>query len=797
MVLEAGAAAIFLLRTTLASSGLSMARLASLIVLGAFLLVGLTWVYRPPTWTDKPIAAIAMSSAGILAIVLAAALFLLRYLEPERLLPYYQRLGLLLGFLLLVATQSFLFLAATRYETGRRAFPYLKPLLATAGIATAMLLLLLIIVSVTRVGLTPDSAYWGETGVPIFGWQLALAILGGSVAALISRRFRQRRALDVVVGIALWALSLVIWLGVPNDVLQNSFYAPIRPPSLQPFPNSDAGYYDSMAQSLLIGYPYQGEIPSRPLYIVTLAALHDLVGERYDLIIVGQTLILALIPVLLYTLGVQLQSRAAGVIAALAAIAREWTTLLVSSDTRVSNTKMLLVDLPTLLLVLAACFFTIRWLRRRTAHHAIVAGGISGMLLLLRTQAAFLIPVAILLAFVVLGGRRRAAYVQVGSFLAAVALTILPWLMHNYVTSGEFSLEAAFQYRIIASQYQYTGNLDIGNVNLQGKNLGGILLEFALADPRFVLGFIANHAMATQIGGILALPLIHEYNGLLADVNLYWMDWNGRLGAANVGLIVLYLSLIGLGMGAAWVRLRWVGIVPLAFSLAYSVANGVARFSGWRYDLPADWVAYFYLAVGIAALVSILTNAFVQVDAQAHPPVEGNIRRATTIWPILALLTAFSLIGFSPWLAELLAGPPRYADVDATALATRLATAVPLSELEIPATAIAAFRESPGAVLETGRVLYPRFFIRGNGLASAHPWPAYAPRDFPRLGFLLLNESRHDVVLPTREVPRDFQHAADAIVLGCLVDDHIDARLVLIEDTGILYQGTSLNDPCP
>jgi hypothetical protein len=53
----------------------------------------------------------------------------------------------------------------------------------------------------------------------------------------------------------------------------------------------------------------------------------------------------------------KLHSRLAGLTVALLAIFREWTNLLVSSDTRVSNTKTLLVDMPTLLLVLLACLF--------------------------------------------------------------------------------------------------------------------------------------------------------------------------------------------------------------------------------------------------------------------------------------------------------------------------------------------------------------------------------------------------------------------------------------------------------
>ena len=105
-------------------------------------------------------------------------------------------------------------------------------------------------------------------------------------------------------------------------------------------------------------------------------------------------------------------------------------------------------------------------------------------------------------------------------------------------------------------------------------------------------------------------------------------------------------------------------------------------------------------------------------------------------------------------------------------------------------------RLDPSTVLEVGRVLYPRYFSRGMGLASAHPWPAYAPRDFPRLGFLLLNESREDVLLPTREIPAGLDHASDAIVLGCRRGDYIEARLVLVPDTDVVIQAASLLDPC-
>lgn len=795
--LEATAAVAVLFSIPREGAGFSVGRAAILAMLVAVLLLATLWAVRPPLFLVRSAGLAAIVASGTLAALVGVCLFLLRYLKPDVLLPFYQRLGVPLWLVLALSVQIFGILLVQRFgihPDGPAAF---STWWRRAGIALTVLLAALAIVSRTRLGLMPDAAYWGEPGVPILGWQLALAVLAGLGVLLLALRWSGQKRLDLAIGMGIWLLAVVAWLSVPLEVLQNSFYAPIRPPSGQPFPNSDAGYYDSMAQSILIGHAYQGEIPSRPLYVVGLAALHALLGERYDLIIAGQTLILALIPVLLFGLGRALHSRPAGAIAALAAIGREYTSLLVSSATRVSNTKMLLTDLPTLFAMLACCVLCLHWLAEKKARWAALAGGMFGLLLLLRVQALLVLPGVIGLALLTFGPRtRRSAIAQVGLFLAAAALAILPWLVHNYRITGGVSLDAPFQLRIIASQYRYTGNLDIANVDLEGKSILAVLSAFAARDPGFVLGFIANHALATQVGAMLALPLFHDYRGLLADVYPYWANWAGWLSLPNMILTVGYLVLIAIGLASAWDRHRWAGLMPLSFSFGYSLANGVARFSGWRYDLPADWIAYFYLSIGVAELllvvVGLLGGRRDLLQSARHPAASSPEG-----WrPLIAILAFFVLAGAMPWLAEL-ASAPRYADTTEVELAEQLEVDPAVRALGIDRATIRGALESPGTVLQVGRVLYPRFFSRGTGLASAHPWPAYAPREFPRLGFLLLNETRHDVLLPVRKVPLDLPHGADAILLGCQAADYIEARIVLIPSAQVAVKGAPVSEPCP
>lgn len=752
-----------------------------------------------PRWFESLAAASALLATGA-----GLGSFWMRWYDPDRLRPFFERAWPLLAFLLVVGVQTALWLLILRFGVRRVDFPARKPAL----VAFALLMLTFGFVALTRLGITPDKAYWGEPGAPIQAWQLGLALLGGVLFATLGLLppfwglpfFERRpRLLDFLLPLFVWALAVGIWLSVPNTALKNSFYFPIDPPANTPFPYSDSGYYDYMAHSLLIGTDYTGEIPTRPLYIVFLAILHRLFGERYDLIILGQTLTLAFIPVVFYALGKAIHSRLAGLMIALLAIFREWTSLLVSSQTRVSNTKTLLVDLPTLLLILLACLLAFRWLERKGRLRAFIAGGVFGVLLLLRTQSMLILPVLFLVAFLALRrekerppskpttGRpactgRRYVLSALLFFLLGLAVSITPWLTHNYLHSGHFSFDTSFEYQVIASQYTYDGLLNYSNTDVQGKSLMGILLSFFLSDPAFVIGFILNHFLATEIGALLALPLIAPFYGLRAPVNVYWTAFDGSLGFQNILLLIGYLVVIAIGLGAAWKRWRWTGLTPLAFSLGYALANGIGRFSGWRYDLPADWIAYFYFGIGVAEILMFVSWVFGASKRQTplpQPAVERPLH-----FVVYAL--GFALLGALPWMAKSL-NTPRYPDLSPTAIQQRMGQLPEVQALGVSEGDLQQFAGQPEAIALIGRSLYPRAFPRGAGLSSANPWQAYAIRDYPRLGFLLLNESVREIVLPIKHSQVTNIHAMDALVLGCERGAYVEARLVAFPNDGLAY----------
>ena len=771
----------------------SPARLA-LIASVVFLIAVWTILgFRPPHSLTRWVKPGFIAVTALLSLTFGLLLFLLRYLDPDAFLPLFQRLSPLLWYLLALSVQSTFLLLTLKNGFHPAIFKDRKKTIQTALAAFSILLFILFLVSFTKLGITKDDAYWGEPGVSILGWQFGLAILIGAIILAYQSLITNypispnSRLLDLLLPLSVWLTASVLWLSVPISSLRNSFYAPITPPYTTPFPYSDAGFYDYLSQSLLIGTDFFGGIPPRPLYVTFLAVLHFLFGQDYVIIIAAQTLVLALFPVVLYLLAAKIHSRAAGVTVALLAIFRELTTLWISSNTRTASTKMFVSDFSTALGIAFTCLVAVWWLERRDTKSTMIAGGVFGILLLLRTQSLIILPVLFLLAFFVYQKQMKGWLGGGITFGLVMAVTITPWLIHNYAITGQLAFDDPAQMAVIYSQYSFDENLDISKFDFGSESLGSRLISFTLANPSVVGGFIANHFLNTQIGGLLTLPLIESFDGLLAPVNLYWVTWDGTLTWYNLALVIFYIFVIAVGFGAAWNRLKWIGLVPLAFNLGYALANGISRFSSWRYNLPVDWVAYFYFGIGAIEVLSWIVSLFgarsPELDQGRKTEMQGNTIPA----PSGLILLGFVFLGSLPWMATGLA-QPRYTSTNGALVEQAAKQGLARNDVE-------NFLSQSESQLFEGMLLYPRFFRRDDGIFSAHPWPIYQARDFSRLGFMVLNDQAFSVVFPADQ-PLAFAHGSDVLVLGCVREDYVEARWIYFPESDAVFQNGPLTEPC-
>jgi hypothetical protein len=231
----------------------------------------------------------------------------------------------------------------------------------------------------------------------------------------------------------------------------------------------------------------------------------------------------------------------------------------------------------------------------------------------------------------------------------------------------------------------------------------------------------------------------------------------------------------------------------MAFNIGYALSNGLSRFSGWRYDLPADWVVYFYFGLGFAEFLFWLASAFGAQKTRLYSFVERSDQKhqaPTLAW--LAYACLFITIGATPWLAKGVF-PRHFSERTAESIQAEL---ISKPEMEGMADQLQTFVEQPDSVVMEGRLLYPRFFWRNSGLTSSNPWASYALRDYPRLGFLLLNQNVREIVLPYRGRLIQNLHAQDVQLAGCQRENYIEARLVAIPGENLVYLSSFGWEPC-
>src|SRR5690349_1313402 len=221
-----GAAAIAALFLIPSESGrLSGARLA---LIGFIFLICIAWIYlglRFPHVLDRAHSPVYLYTCVILSLTLGLSLFLLRYFNPEISLSTYQRLSPLLWYLLILSIQVFFYLLLGYKGFHPETLSSAKPIYSAALVAFCLLFLIFLFISFTRLGLTPDPAYWGEPGVPMLGWEFVLAFIGG-LCVLWMTFYTSTRSSNLFLPLVIYLLAVVIWLSVPTKVLTNSFYMP-------------------------------------------------------------------------------------------------------------------------------------------------------------------------------------------------------------------------------------------------------------------------------------------------------------------------------------------------------------------------------------------------------------------------------------------------------------------------------------------------------------------------------------------------------------------------------------------
>jgi hypothetical protein len=752
-------------------------------------------------WTAITLSLLILAGAWLFLVITQGY-------PKDALLPIHQRLAPLINFVLLAGGQFVICITILRYGISLRWLAAEKSFILPVLIVWAVVAAGWIFIVLTGFGIVSDSMGWGRRGVPLLSWQVVLVWLLALVFAMLNLKFKAHfqqekpgwwvRHLDWIIAIALWGLAAGLWMSQPTDLYSQNYL-----PNHASYPSRDSAFYELVSQSILSGNGFlHNEVVPRPLYILSLAIFHLVVGNSYPGIILLQTLILAFFPVVLYWIGKTIHSRLAGVFIALLGISRELTAIQATPFGYVSNSKQIMSDFPSALAIAILVLLIIHWLQdpARRRIYPLLVGGMLGAVILVRSQAALFGPFIVLFAWLVYKKNWKRWFLDGLMVTLGVMLVVTPWLWRSWNLTGALLFDRPRQVAMISQRYTSTvqeldlppapGETDAAYTARLSQNIR----SFAMQHPGVVLNFMADHFTRNLIDSVLVVPInfsLDNYKDNLLPVTPFWQEWEIKLDAGSELVLILNLLLIGLGLAYAWHKIGWAGLAPLTIYLVYDLSNAIARNSGHRFILPVDWILYFYYGLGATQLLVYLgamlgkTNLIAQANTASEKAAGWSEKKAFPWRMALFLGILFLGLGLTVDLTKLVF-PTRYPTQDNYGIIKAITQPGNGSAPGLDAATLTNFLSQPGAVALWGRGLFPLMYDPGERTIG---YPSMEARKYERLGFELIVPSYYHVSLRMPRSPGYFPNASDVIVIGCAgKDNYVDAIAVqVMGDKNVQY----------
>ncbi len=756
--------------------------------------------------TAKLIATLLQRPAWGMGLLTALALvgWLVAWTPAERFSGYYYyalRLIPLAGWLSFASGTFALFLFAAQrgidVKNGQESLRQNRAALLVSGITVTVIALTAWLASQRVVGMSPqEEDFWYGAGAPLLAWQVLTALIIGLGAAWGEKKFLRNRTkdstrIDALAFVIVWVAAGFLWAQAP--IASNFMVSRHYPPNFEYYPAADGENYDLASQYALLGQGLfnDGQMRvyfERPLYAAFLLYLHMLVGQDFTRLLNLQAAIYAVLPAIAYLLGKTLHSRGAGAALATLLALRGLNGLETGGILDNSTQKMYLTDFPTaiglaLVLLLAVC-----WAQQPQRRWQLAGwlGGCIGLWGFVRPHIVFFLPVGLFLATMIYFRRKRMAAAITGFMLLAYLAATMPWIQFN---GSGVSLVSLYLWRvqaIINERFHWT--LPQPNGWLENRQVASLNAYASFSEPnqKPMIDFALDHLLNNLSLSALTLPTTLRNLDLVTSIaqrsETFWIPyWDGALSPSAKVLLPVNLVFVALGIGLAWKRARLTGLFPLFGMLLYFSINSLARTSGGRYLVPADWVVIFYYTLGLAALFEFASAWFGNTVSPTN--TESQTGSRNPIFQGLAVLALLGAIGSAIPLASSL-HPQRYQPLDKFQVAAKIEQQS-LSQAGIDAGELQSFLAQEQAVAIEGRALYPRYIWRGiNPLIPGH---LLQSKPYSRMTFTIMGADGHQpVILATGDKWFPLAHAIDVIVLGCQEYQFLNAWAVFLPETGNL-----------
>jgi|GEM_PF-1213731 len=645
--------------------------------------------------------------------------------------------------------------------------------------------------------------------------------------------------IDIYISLGIFIITAVLWVSTPT--LANFYQPGPFPPGNSLYPHIDAAWWDKSAQFALIGQGFaNGFVGYDHIgYSAILAFFHFLVGQDYSKIIFLQGILYASFPVVLYLLGKSMHSRAFGVFFAGLGIIYEINAIAAENWINTTTIKFLMSEFPTGIGLAFLSLFLFLWLKRnpeKRKGYVFPVGGILSILILLRFNTLFLPFVIFVILLFVFGKDWKGWIKSTVLVLAALILVLSPWIWRSWQYSGTplFFYEKSIgvidpNFREIPPpvptdipNQARTPEPTIQPTETVPSEQISPLIQTPIKVPSLEANAIESQAINNQPAPIAAvkqwnisairklqdassgLIITHFYNNLVSstlilpttlypynlkqiiyEAHPYWGKitggWSTKMSLVEGLLFWVNLGIITIGIVFAYKRWKFSGFIPLMIFLGYNFATALARTSGGRYIVPAQWVVYLYFGLGLFEIIHAFFALFqkYQIFNEDSKSFESFSYKKGLFFTLPFIVFIGALTIFDRVI------PQKYPTLSKDEVLDYATQQKVLQKTSQSFLDLKEFLKSPNATALYGQALYPRFLKSGEGLIPDQE--VFFPKDFPRLAFFFIGPfGDKQVLLPLQDSPKEFINASSVIVFGCEEarkgeqQAYIDAIMVII-----------------
>jgi len=507
--------------------------------------------------------------------------------------------------------------------------------------------LLWLVISVTKVGLIKETAFWNVPGIPLSGFQfffILLLIIATPLfeSSVIGKHKKITKILTYLTPLIIYIVAAVIWGTSP--MLKHYFSLEQTPPNYQPYPYNDARVHDLGGISILKGEGiYFRGYTDKPLYMTFLAFLHLFAGNDYHMLSWLQVLVFSLIPVLLYYFCKHFNSYFFGIVLAFIMIFQQRNATILAHKIASANPKLLVTEVFMLFGIVFVTYYLFLWMKEKQDKHILILGASIGSLMLVRINPVFILPTIMVIAFFMLRKKPKLFFKQILLLILGFSMVFSPWLISGANQEGKswffIKLKDVIQMRYTTfenntSQINFAEYLSISsyqNAKMSSfsteNNSSRYLFKPIANTGKFeqakldgvesnkvlsVAGLMANHFLHNFSTSLLILPDSLKISTLdELSAREYWQDdktWNGSFEPIQYIFIFINLIIIAIGITKSWKLYRWAGFAPIFVFVAYDLSLALAMTSGSRYIIPINWIVFFYYILGVIYLVRISMN---------------------------------------------------------------------------------------------------------------------------------------------------------------------------------------------